>query len=53
MSISEVRFAQGLEVQHVECGGQFSAVVCRNGAVYTWGKGDHCRLGHDTEEHVR
>ena len=35
----------------VRCGGQFNAVLCDNGTVYTWGKGDHHRLGHGSEEH--
>ena len=27
--------------------------LCKNGALYTWGKGDHYRLGHGSEDHVR
>ncbi len=45
-----------LRVAKVRCGGQFSVAVCANGAVYTWGKGDHHRLGHgaaSSDEHVR
>ena len=40
----------------MRCGGQFSAVLCDNGTLYTWGKGDHHRLGHGAgagEEHAR
>ena len=37
--------------EQVRCGGQFNAVLCDNGTVYTWGKGDHHRLGHGSEEH--
>ena len=27
---------QGLQVEKIFCGGQFSLALCRNGAVYTW-----------------
>ena len=27
--------------------------LSKDGAVYTWGKGDYHRLGHGTDEHVR
>ena len=37
----------------VECGSQFSVALSKDGAVYTWGKGDYHRLGHGTDEHVR
>ena len=37
----------------VECGSQFSVALSKEGAVYTWGKGDYHRLGHGTDEHVR
>lgn len=40
-------------VQRVYCGAQFSVALSKTGQVYTWGKGDHFRLGHGTEEHVR
>ena len=30
---------QGLQVEKIYAGGQFSAALCRNGALYTWGKG--------------
>jgi E3 ubiquitin-protein ligase HERC2 len=42
-----------LEVVKIRCGGQFSVALCSNGAVYSWGKGDHHRLGHGSDEHVR
>ena len=27
---------QGLQVEKIFCGGQFSMALCRNGALYTW-----------------
>jgi E3 ubiquitin-protein ligase HERC2 len=44
---------QGLQVDKIFCGGQFAMALCRNGALYSWGQGDHFRLGHGTEEHAR
>ncbi|UYV60264.1 HERC2 [Cordylochernes scorpioides] len=44
---------QGVEVEKVYCGHQFSVALTRTGAVYTWGQGDQHRLGHLSEEHVR
>lgn len=43
----------GIPVEKVYCGAQFSVALTKSGSVYTWGKGDHFRLGHGTEEHVR
>ncbi|ODN06550.1 E3 ubiquitin-protein ligase HERC2 [Orchesella cincta] len=43
----------GIPIEKVHCGAQFSVALTKTGAVYTWGKGDHFRLGHGTEEHVR
>ena len=44
---------QGMNVEKIYAGGQFSAALCKNGALYTWGKGNSFRLGHGSEEHVR
>ena len=44
---------QGLQVDRIFCGPQFSLALCRNGALYTWGKGDNYRLGFPSEDHVR
>lgn len=35
------------------CGAQFSLALSKSGSLFTWGKGDNHRLGHNTEEHVR
>ncbi|XP_039287848.1 E3 ubiquitin-protein ligase HERC2 [Nilaparvata lugens] len=43
----------GLGVIKVECGSQFSVALMRSGSVYTWGKGDYYRLGHNSQDHVR
>ena len=44
---------QGLPVEKIFAGNQFSLALCKNGAIYSWGKGDHFRLGHGSEDHVR
>ena len=36
---------QGLHVEKIYAGGQFSAALGRNGSLYTWGKGNGFRLG--------
>lgn len=40
-------------MNRVFCGAQFSVALTVDGEVYTWGKGDHYRLGHGSEEHLR
>jgi E3 ubiquitin-protein ligase HERC2 len=37
----------------VECGAQFSLALTTYGQVFTWGKGDGGRLGHNNEQHMR
>ena len=37
----------------LECGAQFSLALSKFGLVWTWGKGDYYRLGHDSDAHVR
>jgi E3 ubiquitin-protein ligase HERC2 len=44
---------KGLDVTRIFCGSEFCLALCRNGALYTWGKGDHYRLGHGTDDPVR
>lgn len=44
---------QGQEICRVYCGAQFSLALSKSGALFTWGKGDNHRLGHNSEEHVR
>ncbi len=44
---------QGLNVEKIFCGGHFWLALCRNGAVYTWGKGAEGRLGHGSNDDVR
>ena len=44
---------QGQEICKVFCGAQFSLALSKSGALFTWGKGDNHRLGHNCEEHVR
>ncbi|CAG7818352.1 unnamed protein product [Allacma fusca] len=44
---------EGIFVQRVFCGAQFSVALTKDGGVYCWGKGDNYRLGHGTDEHVR
>jgi alpha-tubulin suppressor-like RCC1 family protein len=44
---------QGLDVVKLCCGPDFCLAVGRNGSIYTWGKGDHYRLGHGSDDNVR
>ncbi|XP_042876756.1 E3 ubiquitin-protein ligase HERC2-like isoform X6 [Penaeus japonicus] len=44
---------QGQEICRVFCGAQFSLALSKNGSLFTWGKGDNHRLGHNSEEHIR
>lgn len=43
----------GLGVTQIECGAQFSLALTKYGQVWTWGKGDYFRLGHNDDRHVR
>ncbi|RWS12697.1 E3 ubiquitin-protein ligase HERC2-like protein [Dinothrombium tinctorium] len=38
------------EIIRICCGKDFSAALSSKGEVYTWGKGDNYRLGHETED---
>ena len=40
-------------ITKVYCGSQFSVALTRSGQVYSWGKGEDFRLGHEHEEHIR
>lgn len=42
-----------VKIIRVFCGSQFSVALTVDGAVYTWGKGEHYRLGHGTEDILR
>ncbi|XP_071496413.1 E3 ubiquitin-protein ligase HERC2-like [Diadema antillarum] len=44
---------QGHHVIKTCCGNHFSLALTKNGAIYTWGKGEGHRLGHGSEEHQR
>ncbi|XP_071532835.1 E3 ubiquitin-protein ligase HERC2 isoform X2 [Panulirus ornatus] len=44
---------QDQEVCRVFCGAQFSLALSKSGTIFSWGKGDNHRLGHNSEEHVR
>ncbi len=37
---------QGKHVKEIACGSGHSAAITSNGELYTWGQGDHGRLGH-------
>ena len=50
---NETFYFQGQEICRVFCGAQFSLALSKSGALFTWGKGDNHRLGHNSEEHVR
>ena len=40
---------QGKHIRDIACGSGHSAAVTSNGELYTWGQGDHGRLGHGDE----
>ena len=44
---------QNQDVIRVYCGCQFTLALTREGRLFSWGKGDNQRLGHNSEEHVR
>jgi E3 ubiquitin-protein ligase HERC2 len=48
-----VQQLENVFVEKVYCGAQFSLALSRDGEVYSWGKGEHYRLGHGSVEHVR
>lgn len=37
---------QGKHVREIACGSGHSAAITSKGELYTWGQGDHGRLGH-------
>ena len=39
-----------MNVTHVACGSNHSAVIVDNKQLYTWGSGEFGRLGHGDEE---
>ena len=41
-----VESLQGKHVREIACGTGHSAAITTNGELYTWGQGDHGRLGH-------
>lgn len=41
---------RGMNVTHVACGSNHSAVIVDNKQLYTWGSGEFGRLGHGDEE---
>ena len=40
----------GKQVMHIACGDSYSAAVTANGELYTWGRGNYGRLGHDNND---
>lgn len=43
----EILWRDGVRAKRVAAGGEFSACVCREGGVYTWGRSDGGRLGRE------
>jgi len=44
----------GVFIEAIGCGANFSAALAEDGKVYTWGCGDHGSLGHnDTKDQMR
>jgi len=50
---ANVEKLNGMGIIQIECGAQFSLALSKSGAVWTWGKGDYFRLGHNADQHVR
>ncbi|XP_050303138.1 E3 ubiquitin-protein ligase HERC2 [Anthonomus grandis grandis] len=44
---------QDVFITKVWCGAHFSMALSKEGRVYSWGKGEGWRLGHQNEENVR
>ncbi|XP_044756400.1 E3 ubiquitin-protein ligase HERC2 [Coccinella septempunctata] len=44
---------QNVEIVDVYCGDQFSLALSKDGKLYSWGKGEGWRVGHNKEEPVR
>ncbi|XP_048524463.1 E3 ubiquitin-protein ligase HERC2 [Dendroctonus ponderosae] len=44
---------QDVEIVNVWCGPHFSVALSKEGKVYTWGKGEGWKLGHESEDNVR
>ena len=50
---ANVEKLNGAGIIQIECGAQFSLALAKSGVVWTWGKGDYFRLGHNADQHVR
>ena len=50
---ANVEKLNGMGIIQIECGAQFSLALSKSGVVWTWGKGDYYRLGHNADQHVR
>ena len=50
---ANVEKLNGMGITQIECGAQFSLALSKSGVVWTWGKGDYFRLGHNADQHVR
>ena len=50
---ANVEKLNGMGIVQIECGAQFSLALSKSGLVWTWGKGDYFRLGHNADQHVR
>ena len=42
---------QGKHMKEIACGSGHSSAITTNGELYTWGQGDHGRLGHGDTAH--
>ena len=43
---------EGIYVSQITCGWSHSVALTSNGRVYTWGNGDHGKLGHGSGKKV-
>ena len=41
-----IELLQGKHMKEIACGSGHSAAITTNGELYTWGQGEHGRLGH-------
>jgi alpha-tubulin suppressor-like RCC1 family protein len=48
--VDKITTGDKLEWVHIECGGQFTVGVTKNGQVVSWGENDHGQLGHGDEK---
>ena len=50
-SLLMVAALAGMPIVAVSAGGDFSLALAASGALFSWGRGEHGKLGHGDERH--